>query len=340
MIKGSRTLIASIFLLIMVGCVKQTVIDQITIPIVAGLDKGFGPKMSLTISSPNFKGKDLISNIENTAISHTTQNARDNLQNEQELPIMLGKLSVCIFGRALAKEGLEMALDATLRDPRVSNRMYLAVVDGQAQDLLEADFTNSMEKGRYILQQITSNIKQGHLPRTSLHLFESALLGKGRDPYLPLLKSRGKKIEIVGLALFADDKFIGSLNDEEMKFFRLLVENTNNSTFEVQLNKDEYVSVQNNHSRLRYMMVNRLGIPEIKISIKIDGMITESSIPTITDSYKRNVEVVFSKTIVNAGEKLIQKFQKLNIDPLGLANSPVPEQDIGRKQNGRNSIRI
>ncbi|OCT15453.1 hypothetical protein A8709_15355 [Paenibacillus pectinilyticus] len=319
MIKSFQLLIVLVILLLVtIGCVKQTVIDQITIPIVAGLDKGPGSTTRLTISSPYFKGKDAIKNFESTAFSRTTQNARDSLQNEQELPIMLGKLSVVLIGQELAKNGLDLVLDPPLRDPRISNRMYLAVVDGRAQQLLEKNYTNRMEKGRYIAQQISSNIKEGHLPRTSLHLFESAWLGQGHDPYLPLLKAEEAKIEIAGLALFADDKFVGSLNSEEMKFFRLLVENTDNSTFEIPLNNDAYVSVQNNHSGYHYTVSNNSGIPEFKIRIRINGTITESTTSTTTDLFKHNVEAAFSKMIVQTSEKLIQKFQQLGIDPLGL----------------------
>ncbi|WP_167747049.1 Ger(x)C family spore germination C-terminal domain-containing protein [Cohnella luojiensis] len=76
----------------------------------------------------------------------------------------------------------------------------------------------------------------------------------GRDPYLPLVKLQEKKIKITGLALFDDDKFVASLNDEEMKIFRLLIEKSKIGTFEVRLNKDEYVSILNQGSQVRYRM--------------------------------------------------------------------------------------
>ncbi|TFE27478.1 Ger(x)C family spore germination protein [Cohnella luojiensis] len=324
MMKGVSALLIVPFFLTSAGCVQKSVIDQITLPIVAGIDKGPGSMISVTISSPLYKGdgESKIMNIVSTAASRTSQKAGGILQEENQSPFHYGKLSVTLAGSELAKGGISKALDSTLRDPRVSKLMYLAVVDGRAQQMLEADWSKQMEKGRYLHQLITNNIKSGHLPPNNLHMFEYAWLGQGRDPYLPLVKLQEKKIKITGLALFDDDKFVASLNDEEMKIFRLLVEKTKTGTFEVGLNTDEYVSILNQHSQVRYRMATRSGIPEFTIRVRMKGMIREITAHKlkVTDPYKRRVELELGKSIIDTGEELIRRFQKLGIDPLGFGD--------------------
>ena len=294
-----------VFFMFLAGCVNKSIINEITIPLVVGVDKGPGATKSLTISIPQFQGKDKITNTEATAVSHTIKNAYEILQGEQESPIVSGKVSVFLYGRDLAKEGIAEALDTSMRDPKISKRTYLAVVDGRVKELMEADYNHSTEKGRYLIQQFISNFTEGHLPRTNLHTFEYALLGKGRDPYLPLVKLQGHKFKIAGLALFHNDKYVDSLNYEEMKIFKLLVEKGNQGTYEVKLNKDTYVSVLNQHSSFRYKMASNTDSPEISIRVHLDGMISESTNFKVTDNDRQNVETSFSKEIADTGEKLI-----------------------------------
>ncbi|MDQ0878787.1 spore germination protein [Paenibacillus sp. V4I3] len=309
-----------IFIIALIGCVNKSIIDRVSIPLVIGVDKGPKTTMILTISKPQYKGKDTITNVEATAVSQTIINARGILLEEENTPILSGKLSVLLCSRQLAKEGLEKAIDMALRNPRVSKRLQLAVVDGQAKELLEANYSHSVEKGHYLIQQFNSNIKEGHLPRTNLHTFEYALLGKGIDPYLPLVKLEEGKFKITGLALFQKDKYVDSLNNKELKFFKLLVEKKNHGTYETKLREDVYVSVQNEQSSFRYKASFNNVNPEIDIKLKLKGSILESAGFEITDNDRQHLESTFSKEIVNAVEDLIHRFQKLGIDPLGLGN--------------------
>ncbi len=306
--------------LALAACAQKEIIDEITMPIVMGFDKAEQNQIEMTVAAPIFQHDQTVSNKIYSSVSHTVKNAREQMRAEIRKPFSVGKLSVSLYGRDLAKEGLTGVLDPLMRDARISNRSYLAIVEGKAKDLLEADFSQEEEKGVFLKELIDGKIQVGHLPRTNLHKFEYLLYGKGMDPYLPVLAIRHDMVRISGLALFRHDQYAGAINLEQMGVFRLLRENVKHGTYEIKLNDGVYAVVENRGSNIRRRIGGSAEAPVITINLKIRGVITEYAGEKLTEREIRKIEMGLEKKIADTGKSLLHIFQTWRVDPLGIGD--------------------
>lgn len=306
--------------LALAACTQKEIIDKITMPIVVGYDIAKQNQIEMTVAAPIFRANPAVSDKIYSSTSYTVKNAREQMRAEIRKPFSIGHLSVILYSKDLAKEGLMRILDPSLRDARVSNKSYLAVVDGQVKDLLESNFSLQEEKGVFLNELIQGKIQVGHLPRTNLHLFEYFLFGKGMDPFLPLLKQEKEKVSISGLAIFKHDKYVTAISLDQMRVFRLLLENVHHGTYEVVLDHGLYAIVENQGSKVRYQISGSSEQPMITIHVKLTGAITEFSGFRLTERDIRRTEKKLEQQIANTGKSLLHTFQKLRVDPLGLGD--------------------
>lgn len=306
--------------LALAACAQKEILDEIATPIVVGYDKAEHNQFQFTVAIPIFKPDQSVSNKIYSSASHTFKNIRELLATEIRKPYSEGKTSVGLISKDVAKEGIARILDKPLRQPRISARAYLAVVDGQVKDLLESDFSFEEEKGMFLHDLIENNIRTGDLPRTNIHQFEYSLLGKGMDPYLPLLKKQKDKVSISGLALFKDDKYAAAISLDQMRVFRLLLEEVDHGSFAVKLDEHSYAVVDNLGSKVRYHLSGSAEKPKVTINFTLRGAISEFSGFTLTEQDQLNIEKSLEQQIANTGKFLLRKFQQLRIDPLGIGN--------------------
>lgn len=133
------------------------------------------------------------------------------------------EIQVLLFGEALARAGLQDTLDIVFRNPFLSYQTNLAVVEGYAKDILEIKTATAPNIGIGLLGLLETAPKQSFVPEVTLHDFRNNEIQYGREPVLPVLSIQKKNIvEISGLAIFNDDRMVGKLDREEMKYLTLL----------------------------------------------------------------------------------------------------------------------
>ncbi|MEY2195768.1 Ger(x)C family spore germination protein [Neobacillus sp. BF23-41] len=309
------------------ACTQKKIVDQIALPIVMGIDNTKNHKLQYTIAVPIFQSNQSVLNTTYTFSDYTLKNSHQMLQTENSKPITTSKISVVLCGKDLAKDGLMRSMDTILRDPKMSRKIFLAIVDGQAKDLLESDFSSNEEKGIFLNQMIKGNIQNGYLPETHLHQFEYALLGEGMDPYLPLFKKykehtkkNKERIKISGLALFRKNQYVTTLPLKQMPVFRLMVDDANNGIHQVKMKNHSYAAVRNQGSKVRYEIKGSSKKPGITINLTLNGTVTEYSGFNLTEKNRLYLERSFEKQITNTGKSLLHTFQKLQIDPLQIGD--------------------
>jgi spore germination protein len=263
---------------LLMGCVKQQILEKVSLFIVSAFDEAPNDQFELTIAVPKFQaGKPgSVSNILHSKVGHTSKNIGELMDMQLNRPINSGKLSVILFGKELAAKGLANELDVALRDAQTSRRMYLAVVDGKAKEMLQANFSSDEEKGMFLFNLLDTNVRIGLVPMQNLHEFEYSFVGKGMDPFLPLLKLQKDRVVISGLALFKDDKYVMSLNEKQMRLMKLLLGNVKHGVLEVNLDDGSYVAVENVGSNAHYRVRKDTESPKVTINLILNGQIIES----------------------------------------------------------------
>lgn len=313
-------LLVTCFLL--TGCVKQQILDKITLSIVCAFDEAPNDQIEFTIAAPKFQaGKaGSVSNILHSKVGHTSRNIKELIDMQLNRPINTGKFSVILFGKELAAKGLADELDVALRDAQASRRIFLAVVDGKAKEILQANFSSNEEKGMFLFNLLDTNVRTGFVPRQNLHEFDYSYVAKGMDPFLPLLILQNDQVLISGLALFKDDKYVMSLNEKQMRVMKLLLGNVKHGTLEAKLDNGSYIAVENVGSKVNYRVGKDTKSSKVTINLIINGEFMESRGVHLPKQEQQRIKDRFEKDLTATGMDLLQIFKKEGIDPLGLGD--------------------
>jgi spore germination protein len=321
--------------LLLTACVKQQVLDRINLFIVASFDEISKDQLEITLVVPQFQaGKPaVVSDDLYTKSGHTSTKIRESLGTQMDKPLQPGKLSVVLFGSEKASSGVKKELDVLLRNTYFSRRMYLAMVEGKAKDLLKEDFSKKDDKGMFLYRLLDANTRNGALPSLNLHEFDYALVGKGLDPFLPILQYHNNRIVVSGTALFKKDKYVASLDFNQSRLMKLLLKDMNEGVYEVKLDNGTFLAVENIGSTVKYQTKNEA----IMINLLMNCKIREAKGYPTSDGDLRYLNNRFKQQLIQEEAELIKIFQKNAIDPLGLGDfarsrNPNWNEDVWMRQ--------
>lgn len=128
---------------------------------------------------------------------------------------------VVIVGEEMAKDGLQTVFDFLYRNAEMRPYVLVAIARGEAQEILGADFGETLNPAEEIQNVITVGAYYSYVPQTEIVDIAIATLEKTSDSYLPIVElSKDGDSELVkasGTAIFNKMKLVGELNEEETK---------------------------------------------------------------------------------------------------------------------------
>ncbi|MFD2333763.1 Ger(x)C family spore germination protein [Cohnella sp. GCM10020058] len=315
-------MVGIICFLLLTACAKQQILDRITIFFACAFDDSPNDQIEFTLVAPKYHSKEpgTVSNQLLSRVGHTSIGIKESMELQLSRPINTGKISVVLFGKDLAAKGLSKELDVISRDAQASQMMYLAIVDGNARELLRSKFNLDEEKGMFLFNLLDSNVKNGLVPRQNLYEFQYAYFGKGIDPFLPLLKLQGDRVEIVGLALFKDDHYVTSINEKQMQLFKLLYQDVQQGNFEMDLGHHSHVAMKNVGSKVAYKVEKEKAETEITIQLIINGEIIDSVNNHLSNPNVLQLQRLFENDFAETAMSFIKLLKQKNIDPLGFGD--------------------
>ena len=298
---------------ILTGCVRTKILDDLHLDSAIGYDYVDEDRIQGTIVVPVYNPDKSISSETFTETSSLSKEILIKIDSKSPEPVETGKLELILFSSELAGHGIFDLVDNFQRDPNVTTNLSLAVVDGEAREMLTTQFENE-DTGRYVSQIIEQNTNLGLLPKKNLHQFMFDYYSTGMDSYLPLLKLENDLVTVSGIALFDKDKFVDQIDYSDLFVFTVLSETSENGSYKVRT--DTYV--RNLGSKRKFLVSNIKTKPEITVNVQIDGIIRQYSGEKIQQKkmYKK-VEKQMEQDVKKQAEKMIKKFQSLKIDPLG-----------------------
>ncbi|MGG3467016.1 Ger(x)C family spore germination protein [Neobacillus pocheonensis] len=318
----NRLAIWLFLILFLSGCsfLPTNIVNEINMSQGVGYDLSGKKGIKGTIVFPIFK-KDKTSYIEvKTALGQSSKEIRTSLNNESRYPLVSGQLRLALYGKDLATKGINDLVDTANRDPSIGSIVQMAVVDGDANELLKIKKYKLENVSIYIQEMLDQNMEFGLLPRTDLQTFLFQYFQIGQDPYLPLIKKADSNIRITGLAIFKDDQFVTSISKKDLFIFKALVDKNRNGLRQFILeNRDKVVlETLKTHTKYKVKIVN--GRPEFSIHLKMKTKLQEFA-PSKQKrqtfdkkKYQKQVEQKLEKSAL----KIITHFKNHQVDPLGL----------------------
>ncbi|PLS18252.1 hypothetical protein CVD28_08170 [Bacillus sp. M6-12] len=328
--KRFKTILAVSAVVIIAGCSDiNTLEDQalaqvITYDLEETNDGNIG-KLKVTASIP-------LKNRRNdqrviTSISKTSKGARMEFKSQTDLHFVKGQLRTVMFGKSLTKHGYTKYFDTLHRDPQVSPRTNVVIVNGNAAKLAAAKYDNKEATFETIDRFIEKQDMESILPNIDIFQFMRDYYEEGIDPVAPVLIERKDFIDSDGVALFRDDNFITQLDPSMTTIFLMLRKKINNGqqNFEYPApghKTPEIVALNILHSKRKIKVKETAANGKIHVQITLDvkGSIFEYIGEKTLDT-KKNQQILtnkMEKSISKDAERIVAFTQEHNVDSLGI----------------------
>ncbi|MCM3718742.1 Ger(x)C family spore germination protein [Fictibacillus phosphorivorans] len=304
--------------LLLSACAEKEILDDITIVRTLGFDKASKKnEIKGTINYPIFINEQTFKMKYLTASGETSKEIRNELNEMTAKPIFIGKLNTILFSEKLAKEGIMETLDTLQRDPGVGRAIYLGITKQSAKHILSDDYNYTNSDGNYFSNLIKQNENFSNLPLLNFHTFLYAYFADSMDPVLPYLSKQKDAVKIIGLAIFKKDKMVGTIDEQQILIFKTLFQDFKEGSFQFS-NKAYKGNLEILKSHLDIKIIEK-PYKRVRITVDVKGRLTEYTKVNAGDpKVVKSIEKTIKKELEHNAQKLTRKFQKLNIDPLGI----------------------
>ncbi|MGP4081888.1 Ger(x)C family spore germination protein [Pseudalkalibacillus sp. R45] len=309
--------------LLLTGCTtEKEILDDINLVTLVGFERVDGQTQG-TAAVPQYQPDGSVNNDYFTAVGEINQDIRQKLNLQAQRPLANGKIEIVLFGKEFAQGGVIKTGDEFRRDPSVSANLKLAVYDGNVHDFIMEHRLPNQDLGIALTRLIEQNSQQETFPRTNMHLFFRSFFTEGKDPFLPLLGIKDKKVYLKGVSLFKKGKMVGELPASDLYMFTLLHNGFNSGSLIAKVKElNGEVSLGHIDAEPKIEFKGDVDSPQVTYTIKLNALINEHSgdIKGIEKKVKV-IEKSVNKELKNKAENLIKSLQEQNLDPLGIGKS-------------------
>lgn len=312
-------------LIFLSGCSDKLELDETTISLVMGIDKGEKEKFTIYQSNPVFseEAKESVDVIQVEA--STIREARKKLDAQSSGNVLTRKLQVLLISKEVLKEtNIFPYLDVFYRDPKNAINARIVVVDGDVKEIVESKFEDKPRIAVYLSELIDTTKRNESTVRTTFQRFHWQTSEKGITPMVAEIKKVGEEIEVMGTALLnKEGLYTMSLDKPESALLLLLrkkiqfpVPLTLKLDDQSQKNKQQAISLDVHNVKYQVDTSYEKDKFVFNISLGMNVSITENltHLPLDSRETAKQIENAFKRDIDN----MIKKVQKKRLAPFGL----------------------
>lgn len=265
------------------GCWNYREIEKLSIVAGAAIDREDGQYL-LTVEIINLSGgkEAKVESKKVVGKGDTIFDAARNVIKISGKKLYWSHVKVVILSQEIAREGVIQALDWFNRD--AETRMSINILiskEKTAKELLEQQSITTEIRSFEMYDMLTAQESLSKAPAIAIYEFISALAAQGKSAVLPavgIAVNEGiRTSELIGTAVFKEDKLIGFLDEEDTKYFLFAVNKVNGGLL---IQKEKTKSSHTNISLEVFSELTRSKIKPIysngKLAMKLDVYVTAS----------------------------------------------------------------
>lgn len=329
-----------VVMLLVSGCSYHSDLKNLQLIYATSLDTNEKNEIvtTVTIQSPGGKERTVPIHEVLTATGPTLQ---ESLYKKIGLqiagPIGTSKNQVMLICDKLAKSDILNLLDATFRNSNDPMLAKVAIVHGEAADLIRLDRIGSATSGEYLRKIIKSAQYETVIPFVTVHSMYPLLHDQGKDGVIPILRRENgrdsetdkDKAVIEGVGLLSKSKYTGySLTPEQSSLFLLMSGKKGEicimtrKTEETKGKSDlsQYISLNIiKASNSKKVSISSSGHVQVQLQLKLKGIIIEHAKYNRID--KKLIEQLnkrFSEMLTQEAQAICKQLQKAHSDALGI----------------------
>ncbi|GIO05421.1 germination protein XA [Brevibacillus reuszeri] len=261
------------------------------------------------------------------------------MSTKAERTMSLSQLRVILFNEEYARKvGIRKVVLDLYRNPSVGENAFVAIVKGNTEDLIRASYQNKPELNTYLNDLLRPRVETAFSSFTSIQDSVYMMTNEVSDMNLPYLVKEDDDIQITKVALFKDDKMIGSVSQREGKLIQALLARKRlpRMSFEFQDqsgkgSKTEQVVLDFVWSKSKVRSNGSLDHPIISMKLELRGMLVGYTGSKDLKSNKQLTQLKkqLESEIKKETQKLVQRLQKEGVDPASL------EESLRQKYHGK-----
>jgi spore germination protein len=315
----------------------EKILEMQGITTIIGYDLLDENKYKGTIGLLQFDRKEEKTSVTISAVGTTSKQIRQRLEQKTSHDITSGQLRTILFDKDLTEKiGISSFLDTMQRDSSIGSLVFLVITNNAEDTLHNKNYEEYPEMGSYIYQLLDKQVRKEILISSNLHDFFSALYEIGIDPTLPFISNMdGAAPYINGVALFKDDKMVGSISLNKTMYLKLF---TKRNAFlgDITLNIPVEVLEKKGITLVEKPKGDKFNItirpikysgkielskgPSVSLNATISASTIESQ-PAVTfknkDSIKKMEQILGEELNKELGG-ILEELRNLNIDPIGI----------------------
>ena len=318
----------------LVGCVNvdqdQLKLEDYGMVGIIGFDhvKGGGTKITIALPQPVEEAEEGTQLF--TVGANLPHEAIVRLSSRSEKTLTFSQMRVVLFSETYAREvGVKTILKSLYRDPSVGTNVRIAVVKGTVEDLLNKEYKSHPEVTVYLHELLKPRIVTAFNPFTSIHDFIFRMTDQISDPSTPYLEPVNDSVEITKVAIFQEEKMVDAIEPQDAKIVEGMkhrknlpdivevIKETNPET-----GNEEEVTVDIKFVEARYKTTTNGDAeqPTIHANLYLRGIVTnyDGNLDLENSQQRKRLEEKVMEKTEQRMVALIERFQQLGVDPLGL----------------------
>ncbi len=227
-------------------------------------------------------------------------------------PLLWSHATAVIISEDIAKDGFTHILDwlARNQESRLDLYIFIAQTD-KAKDILKLEALTTPIKSFEMSTIIESSKKSSIAPNVDAYELINIISTKGIDPVVPTVKEKltqgHKTMQVSGGAVIKDSKFVGYIDEEEIKSYLLASNKFESGILTVDISKKENkikeenitIEILKSNTKVRPIVLD----DNLKMEIKIK---VESKISTIDST----LDIMKEKNILKVKASIEEKIKK------------------------------
>ncbi|NBC72696.1 Ger(x)C family spore germination protein [Paenibacillus sacheonensis] len=313
--------------LLLGGCGDQRILEQVGLIQTTSYDLLPNGELKIAVAIPRVEAE---SNQEREVLrtsAPTSKQARIQMSRQTSLQLVSGQLRVTLLGKSFVQAGIGDHLDTQTRDPAISPLMKIAVVNGDAEQLLNQRYSQHPRTDLYIERLLGKESDSHSIPKATLYEFVRDYYDDGIDPVAPMIRRAGENIVIDGIALFKDDRYVGRIPEKDAMIFACLHGGFKQGELGIRLRKKEKSTeavVLTSLVSSRSIKVTGAGD---KMKVAIDMHLNATVSEYIGGDLKlgkprdlKKLEQKISAYMAAQAELLVKKLQQAGADSIGIGS--------------------
>lgn len=227
-----------------------------------------------------------------------------------------------IFTERAARHGIDIFLDAMIRDQKPTLRMFLFVYNGEPKEPLDIHLPDEQFLGLFLDNLMVSQGKIAHVSQMRLDKYLNRRLQGSKVAVIPRLEVTSvddeKRLAVKGGAVFVNDRMVDVLSPHELFHYNFVIDEADVGILTVENPEldNKYISLKLLKNKTK-VLVDYDGerVRLIKdINIKVTILETQKKISLSNDDVRREVKKNTEENMRKHCNELFEKFKEKGID--------------------------